>query len=85
MKIFSIRKHRSVLSKIKNGEYTSFEIREILPTISINDIRSIGKAIIYADYDGYNSSSKYGEMLYFDNLDRWQKEIYVEQRLYKIL
>lgn len=80
MKLFK----KSLLSKIQSREFTFPEIRDMLHTISIHDLRSIGKAIVYADYDGYNSNDKYGEMIYFDNLDRWQKEIYVDQRLYKL-
>lgn len=85
MKLFNFRKNKSLTSKIKDGEYSSIEIREMLHTMPIHDLRAIGKAIVYSDYDGYNDSSKRSEMYYFDNLDRWQKEIYVDQRLYKIL
>jgi hypothetical protein len=85
MKLFNKKMNKAILSKIKSGEFSLDEIRNLLHTISIQELREIGKEIIYVDYDGYNSISKKSEMLYFDNLGRWQKEFFVKERLYKIL
>lgn len=84
MNLFKSKKQRNILTMIKAGEFTLSEIKEMLSIMTIHDLRLIGKSIIYSDYDGYNGSSKYNELIYFDNLDRWQKEFFVDQRLYKI-
>ena len=58
--------------------------REKLKELPIQVVRAIGKEIIYKDYDGYNFCRVDSKMAYFDNLDRWQKEFFIEQRLYKL-
>ena len=78
------RLFRKIICGIKNNDYTGKEIMELLHTIPIKVLRRIAKEIIYADYDGYNGNSKNNEMCYFDSLDRWQKEFFVQQRLYKL-
>lgn len=60
------------------------QARERLKELPIDVVRAIGKEIIYKDYDGYNFGSVDSKMAYFDNLDRWQKEFFIEQRLYKL-
>ena len=78
------RLFRDFVSGIKERKYTTKEARDILKTLPIKVIRKIGKEIIYADFDGYNGTDKYCELCYFDNLDRWQKEYFIAQRLYKL-
>ena len=75
---------KDFISGIKEHRYTIREVRIILETLPIKVLRNIGKEIIYADFDGYNSNDKYCELCYFDNLDRQQKEFFIEQRLYKL-
>lgn len=72
------------ISNVKEHKYTIKEVKEKLGELPIAVVRKIGKEIIYADYDGYNGSSKSCELAYFDNLSRWQKEFFIEQRLYKL-
>ena len=75
---------KDFVSGVREHRYTTQEVREKLKELPIKVLRRIGQEIIYADYDGYNYSSKSCELAYFDNLDRWQKEIFIEQRLYKL-
>lgn len=75
---------RKILRRIRNNEYTNQEIVELLLVIPIEVLRKIAKEIIYADYDGYNGFDKYSKMCYFDSLSRWQKELYIQERLYKL-
>lgn len=75
---------KDFMFNIKEHKYTIKEAKEKLGELPIAIVRKIGKEIIYADYDGYNDSSKLCELAYFDNLDRWQKEFFIEQRLYKL-
>lgn len=75
---------KEFVSGIREHKIGTKEAREKLKELPIEVVRNIGKEIIYSDYDGYNGSSKSCELAYFDNLDRWQKEFYIEQRLYKL-
>lgn len=78
------RLFKDFVSGIREHRYTTREAREKLKELPISVVRNIGKEIIYSDYDGYNDSSKSCELAYFDNLDRWQKEFFIEQRLYRL-
>ena len=83
--MFKNRKlYKDFISGVKEFRYNLCDIRRILPELPIKVIRRIGKEIIYLDYDGYNQIDIDCKMAYFDNLDRWQKQFYIEQRLYKI-
>ena len=75
---------KDFVSGVRECRYTTQEVREKLKELPIKVLRRIGQEIIYADYDGYNYSSKSCELAYFDNLDRCQKEFFIEQRLYKL-
>lgn len=79
------RLFKDFVSGIKERRYTTKEARNILKTLPIEVVIRIGKEIIYADFDGYNGNDKYCQLEYFDNLDRWQKEFFIEERLYKLL
>lgn len=52
--------------------------------IPVKVLRKIAKEIIYSDYDSYNGIEKNSTMYYFDSLDRWQKEFFIKERLYKL-
>ena len=80
----SRRMYKDFVSGIKGNRYASKEVTALLNAMPIRTLRKIGKTIIYADYDGYNDNDKCSELAYFDNLDRWQKEFFVEQRLHKL-
>ena len=86
--MFEVFKNRKLfkdfISGIREHRCTTIEARKKLKDLPISVVRNIGKEIIYSDYDGYNDNSKYCELVYFDNLDRWQKEFFIEQRLYKL-
>ena len=73
------------ISGVKERKITTKEVRSILETLPIKALRNIGKEIIYSDFDGYNGTDKYCELCYFDNLDRWQKEFFIQERLYKLV
>jgi hypothetical protein len=75
---------KDFISGVKERKYTKKEAMDVLKTLPNKVIRNIGREIIYTDFDGYNSNSKCQTLAYFDNLDRWQKEFYIEQRLYKL-
>lgn len=75
---------KDFILSIKEGKIDIREIGTLLKTLPNDVIREIGKKIIYSDYDGYNNVSMLGKMQYFDNLDRWQKEFFIKQRLYKL-
>lgn len=75
---------KDFISKIKEHKYTTEESMNILKTLPIKVLRKIGKEIIYADFDGYYRKDKKSELAYFDSLDRWQKEFFIGQRLYKL-
>lgn len=83
--MFKNRKlYKDFVLGIKEFRYNLCDVRRILPKLPIKVIRRIGKEIIYSDYDGYNCSDIDCRMAYFDNLNRRQKQFYIEQRLYKI-
>ena len=69
---------------IKEGKYTTRDVDNALETLPVQVIRNIGKKIIYSDFDGYNGVDKSCQMIYFDGLNRWQKEHFIKQRLYKL-
>ena len=75
---------KDFISGVKQYRYTTKETSNILKTLPINVIRRIGKAIIYTDFDGYNENKKYCQLAYFDNLNRRGKELFIEERLYKL-
>lgn len=70
---------------IKTNKYPIRERSQRLKALPIEVVREIGKKIIFSDCDGFNTVSKEAELSYFDNLDRWQKEYFIEQRFYKLL
>lgn len=78
------RLFKNFISGIKECQYTIQEVRQKLEELPIKVIRKIGKEIIYIDYDGYNYLDKSCELAYFDDLNRSQKEFFIEQRLYKL-
>ena len=78
------RLFKDFVSGIREHRYTTREAREKLKELPIQVVRAIGKENIYKDYDGYNFCSVDSKMAYFDNLDKWQKEFFIEQRLYKL-
>lgn len=75
---------KDFVSGVREHRYTTQEAREQLKNLPTKILRKIGQKIIYTGYGGYNYLSKSCEMAYFDNLNRWQKEFYIEQRLYKL-
>ena len=75
---------KQFVSDVREYKCGKKEARERLKELPIDVVRNIGKEIIYSDYDGYNNGSKSSELAYFDNLDRGQKEFFIEQRLYKL-
>ena len=72
------------VSGIREHRYTTREVEEKLKELPIQVVRAIGKEIIDKDYDGYNFCCIDSKMAYFDNLDRWQKEFFIKERLYKL-
>lgn len=76
---------KDFVSGVKEHKYTTKEIKNILNSLPIEVVRRIGKEIIYSDFDGYNGHNKHCQLEYFDSLDRWQKEFFIEERLYKLL
>lgn len=78
------RLFKNFVSDVREHRCGIKEAREKLKELPIQVVRAIGKEIIFSDYDGYNYVSKNNEMCYFDNIDRWQKEFFIEQRLYKL-
>lgn len=78
------RLFKNFIFGVKEHQYTTREAREKLKELPINVLRKIGKEVIYIDYDGYNYLDISCELAYFDNLNRSQKEFFIEQRLYKL-
>lgn len=76
---------KDFVSGVREHKYDIRDARERLKELPNKVVREIGKEIIFSDYDGYNYSAKSCELAHFDNLDRWQKEIYIIERLYKLL
>lgn len=84
-RMFKNRKlFKEFVSDVREHRCGIAQARERLKELPIDVVRAIGKEIIFSDYDGYNYSSKNQSLCYFDSLDRWQKEFYIEQRLYKL-
>ena len=75
---------KDFISGVREHRYAIQEIREKLKELPIKVLRKIGQEIIYADFDGYNYSRKICEMDHFDNMDRSEKEDFIEQMLYKL-
>lgn len=67
---------------ILNKRYNFDRFSDFLKSLSNKELHKLGEKIINKKYDGYNFKSCYSETIYFDNLSRWQKEIYIEQRNY---
>ena len=78
------RLFKDFVHDVREHRYTTQEARENLKELPVKVLRRIGQEVIYADYDGYNDSSISCELAYFDNLDRSQKESFIEERLYKL-
>ncbi len=84
-RIFKNKKlFKDFVSDIREHRCGIEEARTRLKELPIKVVRDIGKEVIFSDYDGFNYNSKHQSLCYFDNLDRWQKEFYIEQRLYKL-
>lgn len=64
----------------KRYKFNSFE--DFLKSLSNSELRELGKTVVYSNCDGYNLSDCESKMIYFDNLDRWQKEFFIDQRRY---
>ena len=75
---------KDFVSGVKEHRYTRREVADILETLPIKVLRKIAKKIIYLDYDGHDDSTKYSYLVYFDSLDRWQKEFFIKERLHKL-
>ena len=78
------RLFKDFVHNVREHRYTTQEARENLKELPAKVLRRIGQEIIYADYDGYNYLSISCTLDYFDNLDRSQKESFIEERLYKL-
>lgn len=75
---------KRIICGIRNHDYTDKEIGILFQTVPAKVLRKLAKEIIYLDYDGYNGMQKDSTMYYFDSLDRWQKEFFIKERLYKL-
>lgn len=73
-------KRKTKLEKIldKRTNYVTF--RDFLKSLSHKELHILAEEIIWKKYDGYNGSSCHTEQNYYDSMDRWHKEIYIEQR-----
>lgn len=80
--MFKFKHRKSKKERIleKRFEFQSFG--EFLKSLSNSELCELGKAVVFSNCDGYNLSSCESKMCYFDNLDRWQKEFFIEQRNY---
>lgn len=78
--MFKFLRRKSKKEKIleKSCEFKSF--REFLTSLSNTDLHELGRNVVFSKFDGYNLASCDSEMCYFDNLDRWQKEFFIDQR-----
>ena len=90
LQIFLIRRlnkriFKEFIDGVENRTIGIKQCRELLPTLPIDVVVKLGEKIIWSDYDGYNKSRKESEVYYFYDLDRWQKEFFIEQRFYKLL
>lgn len=64
----------------KRFEFNLF--RDFLKSLTNTDLHELGKAIVFSKFDGYNFTACDNDMYHFDNLDRWQKEFFIDQRSY---
>lgn len=78
-------KRKTKLEKVldKRTNYVTF--RDFLKSLSHKELHILAEKIIWKEYDGYNGSSCYMEQNYYDSMDRWQKELYIEDREYLLL
>lgn len=72
--------YKEFIVGVKEGKYNIANSREVLSSLPISVIREIARDIIYSS-DSY-AIYRQGEMARFDELERWQKESYIAQRLY---
>lgn len=82
--MFKIFHHKSGIDKIlgKRKNYTNWNA--FLISLSDQELHKLGKKIIWNEHDGYNTYSCENNMLYFNDLNRRQKEFYVEERIYAL-
>lgn len=86
MKFFRNRRlYKEFMQMVEERRVGLVQLRELLPTFPNEVVYKIGKAVIFADYDGYNYNSVYQSLCYFENLNRELKEFYIQERFYKLL
>ena len=77
--MFTKRKVQKILSRKGTSSF-----REFLKTLSNRNLYELGKAIIWKDCDSHNISNCENKQAHFDNCDRWQKEVFVNENSYKL-
>ena len=73
-----------VLKRVLKKRDGFVSYRDFLKSLSDKELHLLGKKIVWSNYDGYNYGSCNESQCYFNNLDRWQKEIYVNERRYML-
>ena len=75
-------KRKTKLEKVLGKRINYVTFRDFLKSLSHKELHILAEEIIWKEYDGYNGSSCYMEQNYYDLMNRWQKEFYIEDRSY---
>lgn len=71
-----------VLKRVLKKRDGFVSYRDFLKSLSDKELHLLGKKIVWSNYDGHNYGSCNESQCQFNNLNRWQKEIYVNERRY---
>lgn len=80
--MFGLFQRRPRVNKILDRREQFDNFSDFLNSLSNDELHEVGKKIVFSKYDGYNHPSCNSQMIYFNNLDRWQKIFYIKERSY---
>ena len=75
-------KRKTKLEKVLDKRTNYMTFRDFLKALSHKELHILAEEIIWKEYDGYNGLSCRMEQNYYDSMNRWQKEFYIEERSY---
>ena len=77
------RKFRIKMLLRKSRNYQTY--KEYLIALSDKELNLLAREIIWDDYNGDDYLKYLSKQNYYDNLSRWHKEFFIEERKYKFM